>query len=106
MATVSLTQTAKAHWRALLPTWLLPIVIYVGGMASEQLGRFDLFLFAIAAPLIALVYLFALRPWSRGSISYWHALFWLIAVPGLISLLCAVGGAWILPLAQGSQLAS
>jgi hypothetical protein len=75
-------------------------------MVSERLGRFDLFLFAIAMPLIVVAYLFALRPWTRGSISYWHAVFWLILVPGLISLVCTLSGTWILHLGQGGQLAS
>jgi hypothetical protein len=106
MATASLSHTAKTHWRALWPVWALPAVVYVGAVISETFGQFEVFLFAIAAPLIGAAYIFALRPWTRGSISYWHAVFWLIVVPGLISLVCTLGGTWIMHLVEAGHLAS
>jgi hypothetical protein len=92
MAAGALMSTAKVHWRALWPVWFLPIFFYAGAHISESLGRFDLFLFAIASPAFVVAFLWAFRPWIKGSITTPHALFWLILVPGLISLTCVLVG--------------
>lgn len=106
MATETLTQAAKAHWRALWPAWVLPIFFYVGALTSESLGRFDFFLFAIAMPLFVVAYLWALRPWTNGRIANWHGIFWLIIVPGVISLVCVLAGSWIIQAVGENGLAS
>ena len=93
MATVgALMNTAKLHWRALWPVWALPVLFYAGAQIAERLGHFDLFLFAVATPVFVLAFLWALRPWSTGKIPTAHSLFWLVLIPGLISLACVLIG--------------
>ena len=93
MATAdALMSTARLHWRALWPVWALPVFFYAGAHIAEPLGRFDLFLFGVAAPVMVIAFLWALRPWSSGSIPIAHGIFWLVLVPGLISLACVLVG--------------
>ena len=92
MATGTLASTAKLHWRTLWPVWVLPVFFYAGGHLAEGIGRFDLFLFAVASPVFVVAFLLALRPLTKGSMTTAHAVVWLILVPGLVSLACVLVG--------------
>jgi hypothetical protein len=92
MATATLFGTAKIHWRALWPVWVLPVFFYAGLHISDRVGHLDLFLFAIAVPVFVVAFHRPMRLWTDGSITRRQGFFWLGLVPGLISLVCVLIG--------------
>jgi hypothetical protein len=86
----SLWGAAKAHWRNFAPAWVFPIVFFYGGGVSDSLGHPQLFVAFVALPLFFLSFFYAVRPWLRRQIKYWHCMFWVTVFPFLVGF-AAVG---------------
>ncbi|ULU24973.1 hypothetical protein [Dyella terrae] len=76
----TLFDAGKMHWRAFVLAWIFPVVFLFGGLTADRLGYPALFFFAIL-PLFFWSFVRASSPWRRREISYWHGMFWSLAVP-------------------------
>jgi hypothetical protein len=79
----TLLGTAAIHWRAFVLAWIFPVIFLLGGLASDQFGYPSLFFFALL-PLFFWSFSRASGPWRKREISYWHGIFWGLAVPFII----------------------
>ncbi|WP_233840026.1 hypothetical protein [Dyella sp. 2HG41-7] len=79
----TLLKTGRTYWRAFALAWIFPVVFLFGGLEADQLGYPTVFFFALL-PLFFWSLNRAGRPWMRREISYWHAIFWCLAVPFMV----------------------
>src|ERR1041384_4620209 len=78
-------ESLAKNWRSFAWAWAFILWFVLAGLTVSAYGYGEIF-FWCSMPLFFVSFYRATRPWSRGTASYWHTVFWALLVPFLLGI--------------------